>query len=49
MENIKIELSEDEINKVLIVLSERPLKEVIDVFTKIREQALSHKEDKGTF
>lgn len=37
---IKLELTVKEVDAVLVALSEKPLKEVIDVFNKIRNESL---------
>jgi len=41
---MKIELKIEEINMLLTLLSEKPLKEVIDIFLKIKQQAVSQME-----
>lgn len=38
-ESMKLDLSPEEVNYVLMALSQRPLGEVINIFSKIKSQA----------
>ena len=44
---MKLELTQEEINVLLNLISEKPLGEVIDLFNKIRSQALEQLDAKG--
>lgn len=39
MENVKLELSKEEVNAILMVLAEKQLKDVFGLFVKIKNQA----------
>lgn len=47
MDKLEIYLTEEEVNKVLAIISEKPLCEVIGLFNTIRSQAVTRLEEKG--
>lgn len=38
---IKLELTQDEVNNILLILSKKPYEEVFELIYKIREQSIS--------
>ena len=42
---IKLELTQNEVNSILLILSKKPYEEVFELISKIREQAIKQVED----
>lgn len=41
---IKLELTQDEVNYILLILAKKPYEEVFELISKIREQAIKQAE-----